>query len=301
MDIVSALKTYLRVVETGSFSGAAVDLGLTQPAVSRQVSALEAHFGSRLLHRTTNALALTAEGERMIPMALKVIEAVDALGETADREAAAASGKVRLSVPAPLGLYLSGRLPALLDAHPRLQLELIFRGEPSDLIAEAIDLEVRLGDAGSSGLICRRIGWTTAFLVASRDYLKRKGAPRSPEEIQGHDCMCYDRGGNGRSWRFSNGADDIAVRVAPRLVANNPVAVHRAALMGGGLAILSHILVKDDIEVGRLTNVMPDFPPARLPINVVYPSRRNLPQRVRTVLDFMVDVVRQDTLMASAG
>ncbi|MCZ0737921.1 LysR family transcriptional regulator [Phreatobacter sp. AB_2022a] len=301
MDIVSALKTYLRVVETGSFSAAAVDLGLTQPAVSRQVSALEAHFSSRFLHRTTNALALTAEGERMIPLALKVIEAVDALGETADREGAAASGKVRLSVPAPLGLYLSDRLPALLDAHPRLQLELIFRGEPSDLVAEAIDLEVRLGDAGSSGLICRRIGWTTAFLVASPDYLKRRGAPRSPEDLPGHDCMCYDRGGNGRSWRFSNGADDIAVRVAPRLVANNPVAVHRAALMGGGLAILSHIFVNDDIEAGRLTNVMPGFPPLRLPINVVYPSRRNLPLRVRTVLDFMIDVVRQDALMASAG
>lgn len=301
MDIVSALRTFLRVAETGSFSAAAIDLGLTQPAVSRQVSALEAHFNARLLHRSTNALALTAEGEQMIPMALKVIEAVEAIGESAGATGLAVSGKVRLSLPAPLGLYVSDRLPGLLQLHPALSVELVFREEVSDLVGEAIDIEVRLGDIDDRGLICRRIGWTTAFLVAAPAYLERRGAPSTPEQVPGHDCICYNRAGERRSWFFSNGAEEVSVRVAPRLIANNAVAVHRAVLAGGGLAILSHILAGPDLDAGRLVEVMADFPPVRLPINVVYASRRNLPLRVRTVLDFLAEAVREDAFMSPSS
>lgn len=300
MDIVSALRAFLRVAETGSFSAAALDLNLTQPAVSRQVSALEEHLNTRLLHRTTNALALTAEGEHMIPMALRVVEAVDALNEVSCTETAKVSGRVRLTLPAPFGLYVSDRLAAFLARHPGLSVELIFREEPSDLVGEGIDLEVRLGPVSDSSLMCRRIGWTTAFLVAAPSYLDGRCAPKTPDEISGHECICYSRAGDGRSWTFSDGSDDIFVRIAPRLVANNAVAVHRAVLAGSGLAILSHILASPDIEAGRLVNVMPDFPPARLPISVVYPSRRNMPLRVRTVLDFLVQAIREDALMASA-
>jgi len=298
MDIVLALKTFLRVVETNSFSAAAFDLGLTQPAVSRQVSALEAHLNTRLLHRTTNAIALTVEGEKMVPMALGVIAAVEALGDTDCAKGGPVSGKVRLSLPAPLGLYISDRLPALLGAHPNLVVELVFRESPSDLVGEAIDLEVRLGVVGDSSLICRRIGWTTACLVAAPSYLERRQPPRTPDEIIGHDCICYSRAGDGRSWSFSNGADELEVRVTPRLIANSSMGVHRAALAGGGLAVLSHILADQDVASGRLIRLIPDFPPTRLPIHVVYPSRRNIPLRVRTVLEFLVDAVSSDDLMA---
>ncbi|OCP05808.1 MULTISPECIES: LysR family transcriptional regulator [unclassified Ensifer] len=301
MDIVSALRAFVRVAETGSFSAAAVDLNLTQPAVSRQVSALEEHLNTRLLHRTTNALALTAEGEHMIPVALRVIEAVDALNEASCTEPAMATGRVRLTLPAPLGLYVSDRLAAFLEQHPGLSVDLIFREEPSDLVGEGIDLEVRLGPVSDSSLVCRRIGWTTAFLVAAPNYLERRAAPETPGDVSSHECICYSRAGDERQWAFSDGADDVFVRIAPRLVANNAVAVHRAALAGSGLAILSHILACPDIEAGRLVNVMPEFPPARLPISIVYPSRRNMPLRVRTVLDFLVQAVREDPLMASAS
>ncbi|TXI10833.1 MAG: LysR family transcriptional regulator [Rhizobium sp.] len=297
MDIVCALQTFMRVVETGSFSAAAVDLRLTQPAVSRQVSALEAHLNTRLLHRTTTALALTAEGEQIVPMALKIIEAVEALSETTCSEGAAA-GKVRLALPTPLGLYLSDRMGMLLECHPGLSVDLLFREKPSDLIGEGIDLEVRLGLVADCSLMCRRIGWTTAFLVAAPSYLRGRGIPDVPDDIGIHDCICYSRAGDARTWSFSNGAEDVAVRIAPRLIASNSVAVHRAALAGNGLAVLSHILVGPDIEAGRLVRLMPAFPPSRLPINVVYPSRRNLPLRVRTVLDFLVEAVREDPLMA---
>lgn len=299
MDVVSALRTFLRVAQTRSFSAAAIDLNLTQPAVSRQVSALEAHLKTRLLHRTTTALALTAEGEQMLPMALRVVEAVDALSEASGTEGATVSGKVRLSLPTPLGLFIGDRLARLLGSHPSLAVELILREEPSDLVADAIDLEVRLGPVGDSSLICRRIGWTTAFLVASPCYLEGRDTPQAPQDIRDHRCICYSRAGDGRSWSFSDGADDVVLRVEPRLVASNSMAAHRATLAGAGLAVLSHILAGPDIEAGRLVKVMPDFPPTRLPINVVYPSRKNMPLRVTTVLDFLVQSVRDDALMAA--
>ncbi len=300
MDIVGALRSFLRVAETGSFSAAAIDLKLTQPAVSRQISALETHLGVRLLHRSTTALALTCEGERTIPMAQRVVEAVDALGEAAD-PLGSASGKVRLSLPAPLGLFMSERLRTLLNRHPGLEVDLLFREEPSDLVGEGIDVEVRLGPVDDAGLIGRRIGWTTAFLVAAPTYLEDRKVPEALEDLKQHDCICYRRGGNGHSWVFSDGDDEVAVRIAPRLVADNAVAVHRAALAGAGITILTHILAVADIEDGRLVNLMPEFPPARLPINLVYPSRRNLPLRVRAVIDYLVAAVREDPLMASSS
>ncbi|MGX5841902.1 LysR substrate-binding domain-containing protein [Mesorhizobium sp. ArgA1] len=299
MDVVSALRAFLRVAQTKSFSAAAIDLNLTQPAVSRQISALEARLKTRLLHRTTSALALTVEGEKMLPMALRVIEAVEALSEAGGAEGATVSGKVRLSLPTPLGLFIGDRLTGLLESHPFLAVDLILREEPSDLVADAIDLEVRLGPVGDSSLICRRIGWTTAFLVASPCYLKGRDPPQAPQDIRDHRCICYSRAGDGRSWSFSDGADDMVLRIEPRLVANNSMAVHRAALAGAGLAVLPHILAGPDIEAGRLVKVMPDFPPTRLPINVVYPSRKNIPPRVATVLDFLVQSVRDDALMAA--
>lgn len=300
MDIVGTLRTFLRVVETGSFSAAALDLKLTQPAVSRQISALEARLGQRLLNRSTTALALTPEGERTIPMALRVIEAVEALDEFSG-PAGTVSGRVRLSLPAPLGLFASERIGALLDRHRQLQVELLFREDPSDLVGEGIDLEVRLGPVHDAGLIGRRIGWTTAYLVAAPAYLERRGAPTTPDDLTGHDCICYRRGGDGSSWLFSSGAEEVAVRVAPRLVVDSAIAVHRAALAGCGVTILSHILADPDIESGRLVRLMPEFPPACLPLNLVYPSRRNLPLRVRTVIDYLVAAMRDDPLMASSS
>jgi len=173
------------------------------------------------------------------------------------------------------------------------------REDPSDLIGEGIDLEVRLAPVSGSSLVCRRIGWTTAFLCAAPSYVERCGVPKAPAEGSAHEFICYSRAGDGRSWLFSDGSDEIAVRISPRLVANSALAVHRAVMNGGGLAVLSHILASPDIEAGRLINAMPDFPPVRLPINLVYPSRKNLPLRVRTVLDFLVAAIREDPLMAS--
>lgn len=301
MDLIAALRTFLRVAEVGSFSAVATERGITQPAVSRQVSALEEHFGARLVQRSTHAVVLTEEGRDLVPAAQQLVDSADALRETTGRRRGRAVGLVRLSVPVPLGLYFSTRLGGLLERHPELSIDLILHDRLRDLIEEGIDLQICVGQVSDAALICRRIGATTAFLVAAPDYLDGRGVPQAPADLQHHDCIVYHRWGRDDVWWFTGPGGTASVSVRGRVRANNAEAVRRAVLNGHGIALLSHLLVTDDIAAGRLRVVMPAFAPARFPLTIVYPSRRNLAPRVRVVIDYFCDLIKADPAMADAG
>ena len=297
MDIIAALRTFLRVAEVGSFSAVAEERGVTQPAVSRQVSALEEHFGTRLVQRSTHAVTLTDEGRELVPAAQQLVDSADTLQERTGRRRAKPVGRVRLSVPVPLGLYFSSKLDALLKKHDELSIDLVLHDRLRDLIEEGIDLQVCVGEVSDSALISRRIGATTAFLVAAPDYLKGRAAPKEPADLQQHECIVYYRWGRDDVWWFAGREGAVSTSVRGRFRANNSEAVRRAALNGYGIALLSHLLVADDIGAGRLRVLMPAFPPSRFPLTVVYPSRRNLPSRVRAVIDFLSEIVQADPAM----
>ena len=301
MDIIAALRTFLRVAEVGSFSAVAEERGVTQPAVSRQVSALEEHFGVRLVQRSTHAVTLTEEGRELVPAAQQLVDSADALQETTGRRRRKAVGRVRLSVPVPLGLYFSSRLDGLLKKHEELSIDLILHDRLRDIIEEGIDLQLCVGEVSDSALISRRIGATTAFLVAAPNYLKGRAMPEQPADLQKHDCIVYHRWGRDDVWSFASPEGAVSVSVRGRLRANNSEAVRRAALNGHGIALLSHLLVADDISAGRLRVLMPAFPPARFPLTVVYPSRRNLPPRVRAVIEFLSEIIQADPAMRDDG
>jgi DNA-binding transcriptional LysR family regulator len=301
MDLIAALRTFLRVAEVGSFSAVAAERGVTQPAVSRQVSALEEHFGTRLIQRSTHAVTLTEEGRHLVPAAQQLIDSADALQESTGRRRSRAVGRVRVSVPVPLGFYFSSRLGGLLKKHEELSIDLILHDRLRDLIEEGIDLGICVGQVTDSALITRRIGATTAFLVAAPDYLKDRAAPEQPADLQQHDCIVYHRWGRDDVWWFASPEGAVSASVRGRIRANNAEAVRRAALNGHGIALLSHLLVTGDIEAGRLCVLMPAFAPARLPLTVVYPSRRNLAPRVRVVIDYLCDLIRDDPAMRDEG
>jgi DNA-binding transcriptional LysR family regulator len=301
VDLIAALRTFLRVAEVGSFSAVAEERGVTQPAVSRQVSALEEHFGTRLVQRSTHAVTLTEEGRELVPAAQQLVDSADALQETTGRRRRKAVGRVRLSVPVPLGLYFSSKLDALLKKHEELSIDLILHDRLRDLIEEGIDLQLCVGQVSDSALISRRIGATTAFLVAAPKYLKGRAAPEQPADLQKHDCTVYHRWGRDDVWWFASPEGTVSVSVRGRFRANNSEAVRRAALNGQGIALLSHLLVADDISAGRLRVLMPAFPPARFPLTVVYPSRRNLPPRVRAVIEFLSEIIQADPAQRDDG
>ena len=301
MDLIAALRTFLRVADVGSFSAVAAERGVTQPAVSRQVSALEQHLGTRLVQRSTHAVTLTEEGRDLVPAAQHLVDSADALQESMGRRRGRAVGLVRLSVPVPLGLYLSSRLGGLFEKHEELSVDLILHDRLRDLIGEGIDLQICIGQVSDAALISRRIGATTAFVVAAPEYLKGRAAPQHPADLQHHDCIVHHRWGRDDVWWFASPGGTTSVSVRGRFRANNGEAVHRAALNGHGIALLSHLLVGDDIGAGRLRVLMPAFAPARFPLTAVYPSRRNLPPRVRVVIDYLCDLIKADPAMRDPG
>jgi DNA-binding transcriptional LysR family regulator len=232
-----------------------------------------------------------------VPAAQQLVDSADALQERTGRRRTKPVGRVRLSVPVPLGLYFSTKLDSLLKKHDELSVDLVLHDRLRDLIEEGIDLQVCVGEVSDSALISRRIGATTAFLVATPDYLKGRAAPEEPADLQQHDCIVYHRWGRDDVWWFAGPKGAVSVSVRGRFRANNSEAVRRAALNGYGIALLSHLLVADDLGAGRLRVLMPAFPPARFPLTVVYPSRRNLPSRVRAVIDFLSETVQADPAM----
>jgi len=297
MDLISSLLAFLRVAETGSFSVVANERGVTQPAVSRQVRALEEHVGMRLVQRSTTGVALTEEGRNLLPAARSLVEAAESLSVSASPDQARPSGKVRLSLPASLALHICNHARGLLDSHPGLSLDMVVRDSTSNLIEDGLDLEVRLGPIDDSSLISRRVGMTSAFLVAAPSYLAGRPVPRAPQDLRHHDCVVYSRWGKDDTWWFEAAEGQFSVNVPCRLRANNASAVHQAVLGGNGIAILSHLMVADDLHAGRLVSLLPDFPPARLPLYIVYPSRRNLPLRTRVVIEFIAELLKADPAM----
>ena len=300
MDLIANVRSFLRVSETGSFSAVAAERGVTQPAISRQVSALEDYLGARLVQRSTQAVTLTEEGKSLIDAARELVDAADELFQSATRAAKSPEGLVRVALPVPLGLFLSDRIPALLHRYEKLSVEVVMRDRVGHLVEEGLDLEVRLGEIENASLVCRRIGSTSTLIVAAPEYLGRTQCPQHPRDLEHHDCIVNSGSGRENVWWFAEAGRseaECSVSVRGKFSADNATAIHRAALAGQGIASLSHLLVADDIEKGRLRQLVPQFAFRRAPVYITYPSRRRLPQRTRAVIDFIVNLLQQDPQM----
>lgn len=304
MDLISSLQSFLRVAETGSFSAVAAQRGVTQPAISRQVSALEEYLGARLVQRSTQAVTLTEEGRNLLSPAQELVDAAEGLRQMTAKSLLEPVGSVRLALPVSLGLVVSDRIRSLLEQFPKLSVELILRDRPSSLIEAGLDLELRVGAVQDAALTCRRVGSSTSFVVAAPSYLEGRAAPRHPSDLASHDCIVHDRRDGAEGWCFSRAPGDPdadaagpCVAVRGRFRTDDESAAHRAALNGHGVARLSHLLVEHDLASGRLRRLLPDFQFRRDPIVIAYASRGRLPHRTRAVIDFLVQLLQEDPLL----
>ncbi len=300
MDLIAVLKTFLRVAETGSFSAVAAERGVTQPAVSRQVSALEEHLGTRLVQRTTQAVSLTEEGRDLVPRAQDLVDAANSMLEVAKHRRGKPVGSVRIAMSVAMGTYFSGKLDSLLRENEELSLELVVRDWNGSLVEEGLDLEIRMGEVDDTSHIARRIGTAMPFIIASPDYLRGKLQPNHPGDLRQHECIVHNRFGNDDVWWFTDSSDTegvgdvLPVTVHGRFSSNSSSAIHQAALSGQGIAALSYLLVSEDVEAGRLVRLMPRYQFRRRPLYIVYPSRRSLPTRTRFVIDWLIKVLNED-------
>jgi DNA-binding transcriptional LysR family regulator len=277
---------FARAVETGSFSAAGRDLGLGQPSVSRYVAALEDHLQTRLLHRSTRKLSLTPEGERYYADVRRILDAVDE-SESSFKDHVDPSGLLRVACPTALAhAFLMPEVPDFLGRYPRLTLDLQINDRYVNLIDEGTELAIRIGHLEDSALRARRIGLFERVCVASTDYLAKRGAPVTPQDLRQHDCVVYTLLSSGATWHFR----DTDIPVSGRLRVNSPEAARAAITAGLGIGLGPQWLFEDGLRNGRLQLLLTEYAAPLVPIQIVYVANRLLAKRALVFMDFVADV-----------
>jgi len=289
MDLIRALNTFVRIVETGSFSAVARETNSTPSAVTRLVGQMEEHFKVRLFHRTTRHLSLTEDGQDLLGQARALVDAAADLEDTIGNHRSTPTGRVRIGLTSGAARLLTPALGELLGRYPGLSIDYVVREAFHDLIEDRLDLALRLGQLPDSTVVARQIGEFGRALVASPVYLEKHGAPASPANLPEHSCLVLDTGANSATWHLEGPGGPYDVAITSTFSANNADSVRLAVLGGLGIALLPEPQVLDDILGARLYRLLPDYLTERTPAFVVYPSRRHLPPRTRVVIDFLVD------------
>lgn len=293
MDYLQAMKTFTAVVEAGSFVGAMDATGLSKPAVSRHVNELEAHLGTRLLQRTTRRLSLTSEGQDYYQRCKDILAAVQEAEAVVGSSAVQAQGRLRIGAPQTFGaMYLADLWGQFAAQNPQVTLDIVLSDRVMDLVEEGFDLVVRIARLADSSLVSRPLARTHMVLCASPQYLARRGTPVHPQELAEHDVISYTYWSAGNAWSFQGPGGEATVRIQSRIHANNGDTCRAAALAHQGIILQPDFLVHEDLRSGALVELMPEFKGAELGIFAIYPTRKQLPLRVRRLVDFLVEALR---------
>jgi DNA-binding transcriptional LysR family regulator len=289
MDRFDSLECFVAVVEAGQFSSAAERLGLGKSVVSRRVSELEEHLGARLLQRTTRRLALTEAGREFYPRALQLLEDMAEAEQSLSSGQRALSGRIRLAAPLSFGLmHLTPALNEFMREHPNVVLDLDLDDSQINLIQEGVDLALRIGRLGDSSMIALPLAQIKSLIVASPDYLERHGTPDTPEALANHQGLCYSNLPEPNKWRLSDDQGKQYIATLPlRLLANNGDLLVQAAVAGLGLCLSPSFIAFRAIQEGKLVPILRDYHTTSVTAYAIYPSRRFVPQRVRTLVEFL--------------
>ncbi|MFC3650252.1 LysR family transcriptional regulator [Dyella humi] len=283
MDRFLLMRCFVRAVETGSFTAAGRDLGLSQPNVSRYMAALEEHLQTRLLHRSTRKLTLTPEGERYYAEVRLILDAVEE-SESSFRNSVEPSGLLRVSCPTALAhVFIMPLVPAFLKRYPKLGVDLQISDRYVNLVDEGAELAIRIGHLEDSALRARRIGLFERVCVASKHYLDQHRAPKTPDDLRNHDCVIYSLLSSGSTWHFR----DAEVPVAGRLRVNSPDAVRQAVNAGLGVGYGPRWLFEEGLKRGQLRLLLSKHMTPPVPIQILYVANRLLPQRALVFMDFI--------------
>lgn len=302
MDRLLSMRTFSKVVDEGSFAGAARQLSLNQAVVTRLVADLEAHLGARLLNRTTRSLSLTDAGERYLQRCRQILADVEAAEEAATDGEARIGGRVRIAVPAYFGLeIMASRAPYFRKNFPDIMLDVALLDRPVDLVTEGYDIAVIPSTFSvPNSLISRPLGNKSVVLCASAEYLAAHGTPQKPEDLLQHACIGYNLQATREQWRMVNGQGETAqVPVRFVLQSNSLAYINRTIRAGVGIGPqvdYSPQIVAHDPSMVR---VLPDWLLGSFELNIVYPSREYMPKRIRAVIDFFIE--QRDAMVAAAA
>ena len=285
------MTAFVRTVETGGFSAAARQLGLTPSALSKLVTRLEDRLGARLLQRTTRRLQMTAEGEAFYARALPILKAMDEAEAEVTEAGTSPRGLLRLHCGSTFGTHqLAPAIPRFQARHPSVSLDLTISDERLDMMQEGVDLAIRIGPLEESTLVARRICNLERVICVAPSYLERHGRPRTPDDLQRHNCLWITSLPALRRWPFDTDEGIRVVHVDGNVVTNNAETVLQLAVAGVGITRLSDVVVAEAIRAGALVPILADWHHVEpVPLFATYPSGRNLSPKVRAMVDFLVE------------
>lgn len=290
MDQLFAMRTFVRVVQTGSFSAAAREQNTSQASVSKRVAALESQLGVKLLTRTSRELSLTEVGTQYFDKCINILAELDEADANARSEIASPKGALKVAAPIAFArLVLAPIIKEFVEKYPEIKIEMALSDAHVDLIAEGIDIAIRAKKLEDSNLVARHLSDNPMLMIASPDYLKENGTPETPEDLINHDCIVYSHLSSINKWGFSKEGKEHSVSVKGSFQSNNGDTNLEVALAGLGIAQFPIWMVSGHLKAGRLVEVLKDYEKTSIPLNVIYPQNRYIPLKVRCFIDFILE------------
>lgn len=298
MDIVDELKAFVATAQTGSFTAAADQLGVSNRLTSKYVAELEARLGVRLLQRTTRKVGLTPAGEDLLARAPALLDDLDDVLADVSEGSRGFSGVIRLAAPVTFGeIYVVGMLERFARSHPGLAFDLRLNDRYVDLAADGIDVAFRMGQSDTLSLKARKLGVFRALPVASPEYIARCGAPRTIDDLSGHSCIVDTNRRAPRRWVFTQAGAEVVATVKGRFHVNSARAAVELAAKGAGIAYTPRFALCDALAEGRVVPVLDNYAGERAPVSAVYLEGRTLPRKVRALIDFAVQDIKTQNIL----
>lgn len=296
IDNISDLIVFSRIIKLGSLSAAGADLGLSTAVVSKRLQRLENKLGTNLIIRSTRTLNVTEEGYKFYEHCKSILSAVDSAESEILAKDDVPKGTLKLSVPDYFGrLYIAPLIPEFLEKYNELELSLNFSDQFVDIISDGYDLAVRIGDLPDSNLITQKLCSDQRVIVASPDYIKRHGNPKTPNDLLQHNALIFTNPSPLNQWVFKdNKGKEYAVQVSGNFETNNCETLNCAALSGLGIVQRPLWDVWGSIESGELVVLLQKYQAPKFDIQVVYPSRKNVPYKTRVFISLLKDYLSQD-------
>ncbi len=295
MDQLLAMKVFARVAERGSFGQAADELDISRPAVSAHVAALEKHLGARLLNRTTRRVTLTAEGTEFLRRTRRILEELHDAEETVRATRSKPQGKLRVDVPVVFGRYLLlPALPEFTRRYPLIELDLRLNDRVVDLVAERVDVALRVGPIRQAGLAARRVSQVNIVTCAAPAYLQDHGEPQTPDELRGHRLLGLTAASGGPpEWTYPPPYTQKRLGLKFSMLFNSAEGPIIAAAAGLGITHTADLIVAEYVGRGELKLILEDFVVPGPPISLVYPSAGHQLAKVRVFSDFAADLLQR--------
>lgn len=298
MDRLHLMTVFVAVAEEESFAGGARRLGMSPPAVTRAIAALEERIGVKLLNRTTRFVRATEAGQRYLDDARRIIGEVDEADEAAAGISAEPRGHLAITAPVLFGkMFVLPVIVEYLRRYPAMEVAALFLDRVVNLLEEGLDVGVRIGELPDSSMKAIRVGSIRRVLCASPDYLDKHGTPNALPALSGHTLIAASAVSPTNEWKFGRGSELSSIRVKPRLTVSNNDAAIEAALQGFGITRLLSYQVAAHLASGQLKIILTEFEPAPMPIHVLHREGRYASAKIRSFVDLIAARLRENSAL----